>query len=112
MSGQGQGAHDSINAHVTNFTGWKSFDSPYMHQLLDLAIPTFDEIFQEVDVSGLVDSKGIIYIWNNKDLSSRELEINIRKELGIEQKILSSLVRRAIKCSKVHRSMLREEFFI
>ena len=61
----------------------------YMHQLLDLAIPTFDEIFQEVDVSGLVDSKGIMYIWNNKDLSSRELEIKIRKDLEIEQKILS-----------------------
>jgi len=61
----------------------------YMHQILDLAIPTFDEIFQEVDVSGLVESKGIMYIWNNKDLSSRELEIKIRKELEIEQKILS-----------------------
>ncbi len=61
----------------------------YMHQILDLANPTFDEIFQEVDVAGLIESKGIMYIWNNKDLSSRELEIKIRKELEIEQKILT-----------------------
>ena len=30
---------------------------------------------------GLVENKGIIYFWTNKDLKSRELEINIRKEL-------------------------------
>ena len=35
MDGKGQGVHDTINAGVTNFTGWKSFDSPYMQQLLD-----------------------------------------------------------------------------
>ena len=61
----------------------------YMHQILDLAIPAYDEIFDEVDMSGLVEKKGIMYIWNNKDLSSRELEIKIRDELGIEQKILT-----------------------
>ena len=60
-----------------------------MHQILDLAIPTYDELFEEVDISGLVEKKGIMYIWNNKDLSSRELEINIRNELGIDQKILT-----------------------
>ena len=60
-----------------------------MHQILDLAIPAYDEIFDEVDVSDLVEKKGIMYVWNNKDLSSRELEIKIRDELGIDQKILN-----------------------
>ena len=61
-----------------------------MHQILDLAIPAYDEIFDEIDVSELVKKKGIMYIWNNKDLSSRELEIKIRDELGINQKILTA----------------------
>jgi len=61
----------------------------YMHQILDLALPAYDELFQEIDVSGLVESKGIIYFWTNKDLKSRELEINVRKELGVEQKLLT-----------------------
>ncbi len=60
-----------------------------MHQILDLAIPAYDELFDEIDVSALVESKGIMYIWNDKDLSSRELEIKIRDELGIDQKILN-----------------------
>ena len=60
----------------------------YMHQILDLAMPAYDELFQEIDVSGLVESKGIIYFWTDKDLKSRELEINIRKELGAEQQLL------------------------
>tara|TARA_B100000686_G_scaffold333328_1_gene399140 strand:- start:1297 stop:2553 length:1257 start_codon:yes stop_codon:yes gene_type:complete len=61
----------------------------YMHQILDLALPAYDELFQEVDVSGLVESKGIIYFWTDKDLKSREMEIKIREELGIEQKLLT-----------------------
>ena len=60
----------------------------YMHQILDLALPAYDELFQEIDISGLVESRGIIYFWTNKDLKSRELEINVRKELGVEQKLL------------------------
>jgi len=60
----------------------------YMHQILDLALPAYDELFQEIDVSGLVESRGIIYFWTDRDLKSRELEINIRKELGVEQKLL------------------------
>ena len=60
----------------------------YMHQILDLALPAYDELFQDIDVSGLVESKGIIYFWTDKDLKSRELEINIRKELGVEQRLL------------------------
>ena len=60
----------------------------YMHQILDLALPAYEELFQEIDISGLVESKGIIYFWTEKDLKSRELEINVRKELGVEQKLL------------------------
>ena len=61
----------------------------YMHQILDLALPAYDELFQDIDVSGLVESKGIIYFWTGKDLKSRELEINIRKELGVKQQLLT-----------------------
>ena len=60
-----------------------------MHQILDLALPAYDELFQEVDVSELVESKGIIYFWTNKDLKSRELEISIRNELGVKQQLLT-----------------------
>ncbi len=61
----------------------------YMHQILDLALPAYDELFQDIDISGLVESKGIIYFWTKKDLKSRELEINIRKELGVDQQLLT-----------------------
>ena len=60
----------------------------YMHQILDLAMPAYDELFEEIDISGLVENKGIIYFWTDKDLKSRELEINIRKELGVKQQLL------------------------
>ena len=62
----------------------------YMHQILDLALPAYDDLFKEIDVSGLVENRGIIYFWTNKDLKSRELEINIRKELGVEQQLLTA----------------------
>ena len=61
----------------------------YMHQILDLALPAYDELFEDINVSELVESKGIIYFWTNKDLKSRELEINMRKELGIKQQLLT-----------------------
>jgi len=61
----------------------------YMHQILDLALPAYDELFKDIDVSQLVESKGIIYFWTNKDLKSRELEINIRKQLGVKQQLLT-----------------------
>ena len=60
-----------------------------MHQILDLALPAFDELFDEVDISGLVENKGIIYFWNDQNLKSRELEIRIRNELGVKQQLLS-----------------------
>ena len=61
----------------------------YMHQILDLAIPAYDELFEEIDLTGLVESKGIMYIWNDQNLKSRELEINIRNEIGAEQQLLN-----------------------
>ena len=60
-----------------------------MHQILDLALPAYDELFDEVDIEGLVENKGILYIWNEKDLKSRELEINVRKELGVQQQLVN-----------------------
>ena len=62
----------------------------YMHQILDLALPAYDELFKDVDISGLVESKGIIYFWTDKDLKSRELEINIRNQLGVKQQLLTA----------------------
>ncbi len=61
----------------------------YMHQILDLAIPAYDELFDEIDLSGLVENKGIMYIWNDQNLKSRELEIKIRDEIGAEQQLLN-----------------------
>jgi len=61
----------------------------YMHQILDLAIPTYDELFEEIDISELVENKGIMYIWNDQNLKSRELEIKIRNEIGAEQQLLN-----------------------
>jgi D-hydroxyproline dehydrogenase len=65
------------------------YTAKYMHQILDLALPAYDELFEDIDVSELVESKGILYFWTNKDLKSRELEIKIRNELGIKQQILT-----------------------
>ena len=56
-----------------------------MHQILDLALPAYDELFDEVELGGLVEKKGILYIWNDQNLKSRELEINVRNELGVDQ---------------------------
>ena len=61
-----------------------------MHQILDLALPAYDELFDEIDdLEGLVENKGILYIWNDKDLKSRELEIKVREELGVEQQLVN-----------------------
>ena len=60
-----------------------------MHQILDLALPAFDELFDDVDIGGLVENKGIMYFWNDQNLKSRELEIKIRNELGVKQQLLS-----------------------
>ncbi|MDB9742149.1 FAD-binding oxidoreductase [Candidatus Pelagibacter sp.] len=56
-----------------------------MHQILDLALPAYDELFDDIELGGLVEKKGILYIWNDQNLKSRELEISIRNELGVDQ---------------------------
>ncbi len=60
-----------------------------MHQILDLALPAYDELFDEIELEGLVENKGILYIWNDKDLKSRELEIRVRDELGVKQQLVN-----------------------
>ncbi len=60
-----------------------------MHQILDLALPAYDELFDEIDLNGLVEKKGILYIWNDKNLKSRELEIKVRNELGVDQQVVT-----------------------
>ncbi|MDA7750125.1 FAD-binding oxidoreductase [Candidatus Pelagibacter sp.] len=60
-----------------------------MHQILDLALPAYDELFNEIELGGLVEKKGILYIWNDQGLKSRELEINVRNELGVDQQLVT-----------------------
>ena len=60
-----------------------------MHQILDLALSAYDELFDDIDLEGLVEKKGILYIWNDQSLKSRELEIKVRNELGVDQQIVS-----------------------
>tara|TARA_B100000579_G_scaffold436218_1_gene461546 strand:- start:1572 stop:2603 length:1032 start_codon:yes stop_codon:yes gene_type:complete len=60
-----------------------------MHQILNLAVPAFEELFEEIDLNGLVENKGILYVWDKTNLKSRELEIKIREELGVRQKVLN-----------------------
>ena len=61
----------------------------YMHQILDLSLPAFDELFDDVNLDGLIEKKGIMYVWEKNNIKSRELEINIRDKLGVKQKILN-----------------------
>ena len=76
--------------YLKNF-GKKSMmhTAKYMHQILSMSNDAYEEIFKEIDVTNLVEKKGIIYVWTNKNLKSRELEIKVRNDLGIEQKLLS-----------------------
>ena len=60
-----------------------------MHQILDLALPAYDELFDDIELGGLVEKKGILYIWNDQSLKSRELEIKVRSELGVDQQIVT-----------------------
>ncbi len=61
----------------------------YMHQILNLSNDAYEEIFKEIDITNLIEKKGIIYIWTNKNLKSRKFEIKVRDDLGIEQKLLT-----------------------
>jgi D-hydroxyproline dehydrogenase len=61
----------------------------YMHQILNLSLDAYEEIFKEININGLVEKKGIIYVYTNKNLKSRKLEIKVRDDLGVKQKHLS-----------------------
>jgi len=61
----------------------------YMHQILSLSNDAYEEIFKDIDTTNLITKNGIIYVWTNKNLKSRKLEIQVRKDLGIEQKLLN-----------------------
>ncbi len=61
----------------------------YMHQILNLSNDAYEELFKEINTTNLVEKKGIIYVWTNKNLKSRKFEIKVRNDLGIEQKLLS-----------------------
>ena len=61
----------------------------YMHQILNLSMDAYEEIFEEIDTTNLIERKGIIYIWTKDNLKSRKLEIKVRNELGIKQKLLT-----------------------
>ena len=60
-----------------------------MHQILNLSLPAFDELFDDIQLDGLVESNGVLYIWTDQNLKSRELETQIRNELGIKQQLLN-----------------------
>jgi len=57
----------------------------YMHQILDLSLDAYDELFKEIDVTGLVERKGILYGWTDENLKSRKLEMKVRADLGVKQ---------------------------
>ena len=38
----------------------------YMHQILNLSLDAYDDMFKEIDTTNLVERKGIIYVWTNK----------------------------------------------
>jgi glycine/D-amino acid oxidase-like deaminating enzyme len=61
----------------------------YMHQICDPSLDAYEEIFKEIDTTNLLEKKGIIYVWKKKNIKSRELEIKVRNNLGIKQKLLS-----------------------
>ena len=60
-----------------------------MHQILDQSLPAFDELFDELNLEDLVENNGILYVWTDKNLKSRELEIKIRDELGVKQQLVN-----------------------
>ena len=60
-----------------------------MHQILDHSVPAFDELFDEINLEDLVENNGILYVWTDKNIKSRELEIKIRDQLGVKQQLVN-----------------------
>ena len=42
----------------------------YMHQILNLSLDAFDELFQEIDLDGLVENKVLFMYGKKKDLKA------------------------------------------
>ena len=61
----------------------------YMHQILDPSLDAYEDLFKEIDMTGLIEKKGIIYGWTNENLKSRNLEIKVRDDLGIKQTVIT-----------------------
>tara|TARA_Y100000590_G_scaffold466580_1_gene642501 strand:- start:2589 stop:3833 length:1245 start_codon:yes stop_codon:yes gene_type:complete len=61
----------------------------YMHQILDLSLSAYDELFDEIDIEGLVIKNGMLYLWDENNLKSREFEKNIRNELGVKYQMIN-----------------------
>ncbi len=61
----------------------------YMHQILYISLDAYDELFADINLDGLVEKKGIMYVWEKKGIKSRKIEIDIREKLGVKQKILN-----------------------
>jgi glycine/D-amino acid oxidase-like deaminating enzyme len=61
----------------------------YMHQILDLSLEAYDELFKEIDTTGIVERKGILYGWTDENLKSRKLEMKVRADLGVKQTAVS-----------------------
>jgi glycine/D-amino acid oxidase-like deaminating enzyme len=61
----------------------------YMHQILDLSLDAYDELFKEIDTTNLVERKGILYGWTDENLKSRKLEMKVRADLGVKQTAVS-----------------------
>jgi len=61
----------------------------YMHQILDLSLDAYDELFKEIDTTNLIEKKGILYGWTDENLKSRKLEMKVRADLGVEQTAVS-----------------------
>ena len=59
---------------IRNCTKKNDAYTKYMHQILDLSLPAYEELFDEIDTENLVVSNGIMYIWNNKNLSVESLK--------------------------------------
>ena len=61
----------------------------YMHQILDLSLDAYDELFKEIDTTNLIEKKGILYGWTDENLKSRKLEMKVRADLGVKQTAVS-----------------------
>ena len=76
-------------SHANNRTKRKFFPNLHTHKFWVESENRFVNLKVSAKGMRIIDKKGIMYIWNDQDLSSRELEIKIRDELGIDQKILT-----------------------